>query len=200
MRWGWGWPGPVVIHRPRPRLWCGRSAREECPLGRHTTGGSGVPGAARRAASTGTEPDAGARFYNRVPATATAPDASAGSGVILASPVPGGIVSHNLITLNEFHGNGHGGVVVHAHAPGDDFSGNAVTFNRIGTNNVRTDENDLETTGVYLGSFSPLSIQVSGNIIGPDHYGIFASGPVTVTGGPNLYVGVDTKIGTFPTF
>jgi parallel beta-helix repeat protein len=133
-------------------------------------------------------------------ATATAPDASAGSGVIMASPVPGGIVSGNRITLNEFSGNGHGGVVVHAHAPGDDFSGNSVTFNRIGTNNLRDDENDTNTTGVYLGSFSPLSIQVAGNLIGPDYYGIFTSGPVTVTGGPNAYYQVTDKLGTAPGF
>jgi hypothetical protein len=133
-------------------------------------------------------------------ATATAPDASAGSGVIMASPVPGGIVSDNTITLNEFSGNGHGGVVVHAHAPGDDFTGNSVTFNRIGNNNVRDDENDSETTGVYLGSFSPLSIVVADNIIGPDYYGVFTSGPVTVTGGPNLYYEVTQKLGTAPGF
>ncbi len=139
------------------------------------------------------------RSDNNGLATATAPDASAGSGVILASPIPGGIVSDNTITFNEFSGNGHGGVVVHAHVPGDNFSGNSVTYNTIGTNNLRTDENDLKTTGVYLGSASPLSITVDHNIIGPDYYGIFASGPVTITGG-NAYVGVSDQIGTFPTF
>lgn len=133
-------------------------------------------------------------------ATATAPDASAGSGVILASPIPNGIVKGNTITANEFHGNGHGGVVMHAHAPGADFSGNSITFNRIGTNNVRTDENDLKTTGVYLGSFSPQSITVAKNVIGPDYYGIFTSGPVTVSGGQNVYVGVTHQQGSAPTF
>jgi nitrous oxidase accessory protein NosD len=133
-------------------------------------------------------------------ATATAPDASAGSGVILASPIPGGIVTGNKITYNEFHGNGHGGVVVHAHAPGANFSGNSVTYNWIGRNNVRTDENDLHTTGIYLGSFSPMSIKVAGNIIGRDYYGIFTSGPVTVTGRANHYFRVAHKLGTAPTF
>jgi nitrous oxidase accessory protein NosD len=132
-------------------------------------------------------------------ATATAPDASAGSGIILASPIPGGVVKGNSITFNEFSGNGHGGVVVHAHAPGADFSGNSVMYNRIGRNNVRTDENDLETTGVYLGSASPLSIRVAGNTIGPDYYGIFTSGPVTVRG-TNSYVQVKHELGTSPTF
>lgn len=114
--------------------------------------------------------------------TPTAPDASAGSGVIMASPVPGGIVRNNHIIANRFSGNGHGGVVVHAHVPGGDFSGNVVSRNRIGTNNLRTDSSDMETTGIYVGSASPMSIVVSGNVIGPDHYGIFTAGDVTVVG------------------
>lgn len=132
--------------------------------------------------------------------TPTAPDASAGSGVILASPVPNGIVKGNLITHNKFSGNGHAGVVVHAHAPGADFSGNAITFNVIGTNNVRTDENDLKTTGIYLGSFSPQTITVKGNQIHDDYYGIFTSGPVTLTATQNQFHNVTTKVGTAPTF
>jgi hypothetical protein len=132
--------------------------------------------------------------------TPTAPDASAGSGVILASPIPGGIVTGNKITQNRFSGNGHAGVVVHAHAPGADFSGNVISHNLIGTNNVRTDENDLETTGIYLGSFSPQTIAVFGNVIHDDHFGIFTSGPVTVTGGHNHFVHVSEPTGSFPTF
>jgi parallel beta-helix repeat protein len=132
--------------------------------------------------------------------TPTAPDASAGSGVILASPVANGIVKGNLITHNKFSGNGHAGVVVHAHAPGADFSGNVISFNLIGTNNVRTDENDLQTTGIYLGSLSPQTIVVKGNEIHDDYYGIFTSGPVTLTAKNNQFQHVTTKIGTFPTF
>jgi hypothetical protein len=127
--------------------------------------------------------------------TPTAPDASAGSGVILASPIPGGVVRDNKVIGNEFSGNGHGGVVVHAHAPGSDFSGNAVLFNRIGTNNLRTDSHDLEKTGIYLGSVDPLTIEVAGNVIGPDHYGVFTAGPVTLTGGHNAYRQVDVPLG-----
>jgi hypothetical protein len=132
--------------------------------------------------------------------TPTAPDASAGSGVILASPVPNGIVKGNLITHNKFSGNGHAGVVVHAHAPGADFGDNVISFNVIGTNNVRTDENDLKTTGIYLGSLAPQTITVKGNQIHDDYYGIFTSGPVTLTGKHNQFHTVTTKIGTFPTF
>lgn len=125
--------------------------------------------------------------------TPTAPDASAGSGIILASPIPGGIVTGNTISKNSFSGNGHGGVVVHSHAPGSDFSGNVVSGNRIGTNNLRTDASDPETTGIYLGSASPLAITVTGNVIGPDHYGIFTAGPVTVTG-DNHFTRVDVPV------
>lgn len=132
--------------------------------------------------------------------TPTAPDASAGSGVILASPVPGGIVTGNTIALNTFNGNGHGGVVVHAHAPGSDFSGNAVVANRIGTNNLRTDTGDLHTTGIYLGSATPLRITVSANIIGPDHYGLFTAGDVTLTGGHNIYRHVAQRLGHIDTY
>jgi parallel beta-helix repeat protein len=132
--------------------------------------------------------------------TPTAPDASAGSGVILASPAPGGVVTGNTITLNVFNGNGHAGVVVHAHAPGADFSGNVISKNLIGTNNVRTDENDLQTTGIYLGSLTPQTFTVTGNQIHDDYYGIFLSGPVTLAGGHNHFHKVTQELGTFPTF
>jgi parallel beta-helix repeat protein len=133
-------------------------------------------------------------------ATPTAPFASAGSGVILASAIPNAVVTGNTITLNRFSGNGHSGVVMHAHVPGADFSGNTISYNLIGTNNVRTDENDLQTTGIYLGSFSPQTITVTGNVIHDDHYGIFTSGPVTVTGGHNHFVHVTEPYGSFPTY
>lgn len=132
--------------------------------------------------------------------TPTAPDASAGSGVILASPVPGGVVTGNTIALNSFSGNGHGGVVVHSHAPGSDFSRNVIAGNRIGPNNLRTDTSDPHTTGIYLGSASPLQIKVTGNIIGPDYYGIFTAGPVTVTGGRNIYHHVKVPYGHVATY
>lgn len=137
--------------------------------------------------------------------TPTAPDASAGSGVILASPIPGGVVRDNLVRHNEFHGNGHGGVVVHSHVPhvpgvpDSDFSGNRIVDNRIGTNNLRTDESDTQTTGIYLGSATPLHITVKGNKIRCNHYGIFTAGEVTVSG-RNHFVHVATPLGGVPTF
>jgi nitrous oxidase accessory protein NosD len=134
--------------------------------------------------------------------TPTAPDASAGSGVILAAPIPNGSVKGNVILANKFKGNGHAGVVIHAHAPGDDFSGTVIAKNEIGTNNVRTDENDTQTTGIYLGSLAPQTVTVNGNQIHDDYYGIFLSGPVTLSSKSkhNTFHNVNTKIGTFPTF
>jgi hypothetical protein len=43
-------------------------------------------------------------------------------------------------------------------------------------------------------------VKVTGNVIGPGYYGIFTSGPVTVTGGPNAYLAVTHKLGSAPTF
>lgn len=50
--------------------------------------------------------------------TASSPDASAGSGIILADPGSAGGVYDNTISNNEFSGNGHGGVAMHVHSPG----------------------------------------------------------------------------------
>ena len=51
----------------------------------------------------------------------SAPDASAGSGIILAGAATSGGVYDNTIDGNTFNGNGHGGVALHAHVPGLNF-------------------------------------------------------------------------------
>lgn len=133
----------------------------------------------------------------------SAPDASAGSGIILADPgeAPGGGVYGNLIAGNTFSGNGHAGVAVHAHAAGLNFSGNVIAGNRIGRNNLRTDTNDLKTTGVYLADASPQSIVVAGNTIFDNYYGIFTAGPVTVKGAKhNRFIHVNRRFGSYPTY
>ena len=56
--------------------------------------------------------------------TPSAPNASSGSGIILAGGSGG--VYNNVISHNFFAGNGHGGVALHAHAPGLNFSGNQI--------------------------------------------------------------------------
>jgi nitrous oxidase accessory protein NosD len=132
--------------------------------------------------------------------TPSAAAASAGSGVILAGAIGG--VFDNVVTGNVFDGNGHAGFDVHAHAPGMNLSGNVVTGNRIGVNNLRTSEGDSQTTGVYLGDASPLAITVEGNTISADYYGIFtAGGPVTVRGAEhNRFERVTSPFGSSPTF
>jgi len=132
--------------------------------------------------------------------TPTGTAASAGSGVILAGATGG--VFDNTVSGNTFDGNGHAGFDVHAHAPGMNLTGNVVTGNWIGENNLRGSEGDTDTTGVYLGDASPLTITVRGNVISDDHFGIFAAGgPVTVNGAQaNVYEGVTTDLGTSPTF
>jgi hypothetical protein len=129
----------------------------------------------------------------------TAPDASAGSGIILAAGSGG--VYDNQVNGNTFDGNGHGGVALHAHAPGLNFSGNEITGNNIGTNNLRTDYADLETTGIYIADASPLTITVSGNLLHADHFGIFTAGDITVNGiMSNTLRKVDQRLGSTPVY
>jgi hypothetical protein len=132
--------------------------------------------------------------------TATGTAASAGSGVILAGAAGG--VFDNTIAGNTFDGNGHAGFDVHAHAPNMNLAGNVVTGNRIGVNNLRGSEGDNDTTGVYLGDASPLTITVRGNVISGDQFGVFAAGgPITINSvRANVYEHVTTELGTSPTF
>jgi parallel beta-helix repeat protein len=131
----------------------------------------------------------------------SAPDASAGSGIILADAGTKGGVYDNLVVGNSFAGNGHAGVAVHAHAPGLNFSGNVISGNRIGRNNLRTDTSDLKTTGIYLADASPLTIKVTGNTVYDNYYGIFTVGKVTVnTVKFNCFIHVTQRIGNYPTY
>jgi hypothetical protein len=79
------------------------------------------------------------------------------------------------------------GVTVHSHVPGQFLNGNVITRNVIGVNNLAGDSDfaphvDKQTTGVLVGTVSPLSVKVSGNVIAHDHFGIWTTGPVTVAG------------------
>jgi len=127
-----------------------------------------------------------------------------GGGVLLASPVPGGAVYDNQIVGNAISGNGLAGVTIHSHAPGQNFSGNTIVRNFIGTNNLKgaqQEPDDPETTGVFIGSQDPLSVTVAANVITGDHYGIFTAGPVTIVGGgTNLFLGVAVPFGSKPTY
>ena len=111
----------------------------------------------------------------------------AGSGVVLATPLPGGAVYDNTVQDNTITGNGQSGVTVHSHVPGQFLNGNVITRNFISTNNLVGDPDfaphvDNQTTGVLVGTVSPLSIEISGNVIANDHFGIWTTGPATVRG------------------
>jgi len=114
--------------------------------------------------------------------SSSAPNASAGSGVILADAGPKGGVYNNTIKGNRLDGNGHSGIVLHAHVKHLNFSGNRILDNSIGTNNRRTDTGDKYTTGIYLGDVSSATVRIAGNVISSDHYGVFSAGPITITG------------------
>lgn len=125
-----------------------------------------------------------------------------GGGVILATGLPGGAVYGNVIKNNAISGNGLAGVTVHSHVAGQDLNGNVVTGNLIGVNNLDGDNDfaphvDDQTTGVFVGSAAPLTIDVAGNVITGDHFGIWTTttGPVTVQHAKNnLFIDVAVPI------
>lgn len=124
-----------------------------------------------------------------------------GAGVQLATALPGGAVYQNTVTLNAINGNGHSGVTLHSHATGQYLNGNVVTANRIGTNNLNGDKDftpqDLQTTGIFVGTVAPVSITVRDNVISDDGTGIFTVGPVTATGEQNnLFLHDEVSVST----
>ena len=102
----------------------------------------------------------------------------------------GETVADNLVTENTIHGNGLAGVVIHAHLPGQNLNGNWITGNDIGVNNILPDSiglsnspwsknvavPDTRTTGVLVGSASPIRVRISGNHIHDNHFGVFLEG------------------------
>jgi hypothetical protein len=135
--------------------------------------------------------------------------AGIGSGIILASPVPGGAVYDNTVMNNQVDNNGLAGITLHSHLAGQgDFSGNVLIGNDIGTNNLGGtaseaggDDGDASTSGIYLGSVDSLSITIWGNVIHDDQDGIFTAGAVTVNGTFfNHYFGVADPFVSTPTY
>jgi hypothetical protein len=114
--------------------------------------------------------------------TPSAPNASSGSGIIIAGGGGKGGVYRNVVEYNAFRLNGHGGIAIHVHSKGMNFSGNRLVGNMIGTNNLRTDAGDLKHTGIYIGSASKLRVVVLRNVIMHNYYGIFTAGPVRLPG------------------
>jgi nitrous oxidase accessory protein NosD len=109
-----------------------------------------------------------------------------GAGVVLAAGIPigGGAVYNNTVSRNILRGNGLAGVTVHNHVPGQDLNGNKIIDNQIGTNNLDGDPDfapviDPSTTGIFVGTATPLQITIEHNVISSNVYGVFLTGPVS---------------------
>jgi hypothetical protein len=121
-----------------------------------------------------------------------------GAGILFASGVSGGGSYDNTVTGNEIAGNGLSGVTIHQHAPLSDVSGNVISGNWIGTNDITGDPGtgDSVTTGVLVdngGTTKAIKVKVTGNTIAWDVYGIYddASG---LTQTHNTFLHVKTPV------
>jgi parallel beta-helix repeat protein len=115
---------------------------------------------------------------------------NSGGGVMIEGDVAGATVTGTLVTENTIHGNGLAGVVIHAHLPGQNMNGNWITSNDIGANNILPDPiglssspwsknaavPDTRTTGVLVGTASPIRVRISGNHIHDNHFGVVLEG------------------------
>jgi parallel beta-helix repeat protein len=127
--------------------------------------------------------------HNLLTDNGTARDNS-GGGVVITTTVPGETITDNLVTENTIHGNGLAGVTIHAHLPGQNLNGNWITGNDIGVNGLLIDpvgrssssgaKNEAvpykRTTGILVGTASPIRVRISGNHVHDDHYGVFLEG------------------------
>ncbi|GAA5197093.1 right-handed parallel beta-helix repeat-containing protein [Rugosimonospora acidiphila] len=126
----------------------------------------------------------------------------AGAGVVLATGAPGGAVYNNTVEGNVLNGNALSGVTVHSHVAGEYLNGNVIRGNQIGTNNLNGDPDfapviDSETTGIVVATVSPLSIEITGNLITNDHFGVWTTGPVTAKNvRANAFAGVSVQVST----
>jgi hypothetical protein len=129
--------------------------------------------------------------HNLLTYNGTLASSGGGAGVVIATEVPGETVADNTVEDNVIYGNGLAGVTIHAHLPGQDLNGNRISGNQIGTNNTLGDPIDLttsptsttnvavpdkKTTGILVGSASPIWVSISNNHIFRNHYGIFLEG------------------------
>jgi parallel beta-helix repeat protein len=111
-----------------------------------------------------------------------------GGGVVIATSVAKETVADNTVTGNDIHGNGLAGVTIHAHMPGENLNGNWITDNNIGVNDTIGDSiglsassssksvPDARTTGILVGTASPIRVRISGNSIHDNHFGVFLEG------------------------
>lgn len=121
-----------------------------------------------------------------------------GAGVLLGGSAAAGAVYGNLIAGNRISGNGLPGVLLHSRFPGQNMSGNVVTRNFIGVNNVVgcPGLGISKTTGIAVVSISsPVSIHLAGNAIAGDYYGVWLAGPVHAPDAIfNLFINVQEPV------
>jgi parallel beta-helix repeat protein len=133
-----------------------------------------------------------------------------GGGVVIATSVAKETVADNLVTGNDIHGNGLAGVTIHGHLPGENLNGNWITDNNIGVNDTIGDSiglsassssknvADVRTTGILIGTASPIRVRISGNNIHDNHFGVFLEGKgagvyATLFGNEYRYVDVPVE-------
>lgn len=146
-------------------------------------------------------------YGNLLSDNGTLASSGGGAGVVIATEVPGETVADNTVSGNVIWGNGISGVTIHAHEPGQDLNGNVITGNWIGTNNTLGDfidlapkpgsqknvaQPDLKTTGILVGSASPIAVRISGNHISADQIGIFTELLKSAVSGSHLAISGNT--------
>lgn len=124
------------------------------------------------------------------------------------SPPTGNVsgVHNNLVTGNRISGNAWPGVFVVGAVPdsSQNMNGNVITANQMGTNNLSGTSltfiptEVMDPTGVLVASPTPLSIQVVGNTISDNHYGIWKNSLITARGlNSNRYINVTEPVYTY---
>jgi hypothetical protein len=108
----------------------------------------------------------------------------AGAGILVAAAFKGGAAYGNRIIGNTVKGNGLPGVALHGHDPRQDLNGNVIRNNVIGRNGISGGANNgpgdgeagiHHTAGILVWSaYTKITqIQISGNRISDDHFGIW---------------------------
>ena len=78
------------------------------------------------------------------------------------------------------------GVGIHAHAPGQNVSGNVIVGNWVSGNGIDPDSGSGHPTGIALFSaVVPVTVTVANNHVSHEFWGIFRAGPLTINGLPS---------------
>jgi nitrous oxidase accessory protein NosD len=117
-----------------------------------------------------------------------------GSGILLIATAEAGGSYDNLVHANKISGNGHSGITIYKQYAPSDVSGNVISNNWIGTNDV----SNTSTTGIYVGRASTTVPQVYetviDNTIAHDYFGLYDNaGGVTRFGNHFVKVVVNYK-------